>query len=114
MAMVIRKVAAALAAGCSMIIKPSPETPLSTLALADLAGRAGFELGVLNVITTDGETTPATSEALCKHPLVGKVTFTGSTAVGQVIASHCSVGLKKLTLELGGNCPFLVFDDADL
>ncbi|CAK1362656.1 uncharacterized protein RHO25_007088 [Cercospora beticola] len=113
-AMVIRKVAAALAAGCTMIVKPSPETPLSTLALADLAIRAGFAPGVLNVITTDDKSTPGTSEALCKHPFVRKVTFTGSTTVGQIIASHCSFGLKKLTLELGGNCPFLVFDDADL
>lgn len=113
-AMIIRKAAAALAAGCTMIIKPSPETPLSILALADLALRAGFAPGVLNIITTDNENTPSVSEALCKHPLVRKATFTGSTAVGRLIAKHCSTGLKKLTLELGGNCPFLVFDDADL
>ena len=113
-AMIIRKVAAALAAGCSMIVKPSPETPLSVLALGDLALRAGFPRGVLNIITTDNENTPSVSEALCKHPLVRKVTFTGSTAVGRIIANHCSHGLKKVTLELGGNCPFIVFDDADL
>lgn len=113
-AMIIRKVAAALAAGCTMIVKPSPETPLSTLALADLALKAGFPKGVLNVITTDNEHTPSVSEALCKHPLVRKVTFTGSTAVGRLIAKHCAQGLKKVTLELGGNCPFIVFDDADL
>ncbi|KAL3439750.1 Aldehyde/histidinol dehydrogenase [Aspergillus insuetus] len=113
-AMVIRKVAAALAAGCTMVVKPSPETPLSTLALADLALRAGFPAGVLNVLTTDSVNTPAVSEALCKHALVRKVTFTGSTPVGQLIARHCSEGLKKVTLELGGNCPFLVFDDGDL
>ncbi|KAG9256358.1 succinate-semialdehyde dehydrogenase [Emericellopsis atlantica] len=113
-AMNIRKVAAALAAGCSMIVKPSPETPLSTLALADLALRAGLPPGVLNVITTDNENTPSLSEALCKHPLVRKVTFTGSTAVGRIIAQHCSHGLKKVTMELGGNCPFIVFDDGDL
>ncbi|KAF9891683.1 hypothetical protein FE257_003695 [Aspergillus nanangensis] len=113
-AMTIRKAAAALAAGCTMVIKPSPETPLSVLALADLALRAGFPPGVLNIIPTDNANTPAVSEALCKHPLVRKVTFTGSTAVGELIARHCSAGLKKLTLELGGNCPFLVFDDADL
>ena len=113
-AMTIRKAAAALAAGCSMIIKPSPETPLSILALADLALRAGFAPGVLDVLTTDNANTPAVSEALCKHPLVRKVTFTGSSAVGELIASHCSAGLKKVTLELGGNCPFLVFNDADL
>ncbi|KAK1148910.1 hypothetical protein N8T08_007582 [Aspergillus melleus] len=113
-AMTIRKAAAALAAGCTMIIKPSPETPLSILALADLALRAGFEPGVLNIITTDNENTPVVSERLCKHPLVRKVTFTGSTAVGSIIAKHCSDGLKKVTLELGGNCPFLIFDDGDL
>jgi len=113
-AMVIRKAAAAMAAGCTMIIKPSPETPLSTLALADLALRAGFAPGVLNVLTTDEKHTPEVSEALCKHSLVRKVTFTGSTAVGKLIAQHCSHGLKKVTLELGGNCPFIVFGDADL
>lgn len=112
--MVLRKAGAALAAGCTMIVKPSPETPLSTLALAKLATVAGFEGGVLNVLTTDLENTPAVSEALCKHPLTKKVTFTGSTRVGQIIARHCAVGVKKLTLELGGNCPFIVFDDADL
>lgn len=112
--MTIRKAAAALAAGCTMIIKPSPETPLSVLALADLALRAGFAPGVLNVLTTDNVNTPSVSEALCKHQFVRKVTFTGSTAVGELIAKHCSVGLKKVTLELGGNCPFLVFEDADL
>ncbi|KAE8361242.1 Aldehyde/histidinol dehydrogenase [Aspergillus caelatus] len=113
-AMTIRKAAAALAAGCTMIIKPSPETPLSILALADLALRAGFPPGALNIITTDNENTPVVSERLCKHPLVRKVTFTGSTAVGSIIAKHCSDGLKKITLELGGNCPFLIFDDGDL
>ncbi|KAE8423824.1 aldehyde dehydrogenase [Aspergillus pseudocaelatus] len=113
-AMTIRKVAAALAAGCTMIIKPSPETPLSILALADLALRAGFPPGALNIITTDNENTPVVSERLCKHPLVRKVTFTGSTAVGSIIAKHCSDGLKRVTLELGGNCPFLIFDDGDL
>lgn len=112
--MIIRKVAAALAAGCSMIIKPSPETALSVLALADLAMRANFPPGTVNVITTDRKNTPAVSEALCKHPLVRKVTFTGSTEIGKLIASHCSQGLKKLTFELGGNCSFLVLEDADL
>ncbi|KAH8424576.1 NAD-dependent succinate-semialdehyde dehydrogenase [Aspergillus melleus] len=113
-AMIIRKVAAALAAGCSMIVKPSPETPLSVNALADLAIRAGLPAGVLNVISTDNENTPAVSERLCKHPLVRKVTFTGSTRVGSIVARHCSEGLKKVTMELGGNCPFIVFDDGNL
>lgn len=113
-AMIIRKAAAALAAGCTIVIKPSPETPLSVLALADLALQAGFAPGVINVLTTDNVNTPDVSEALCKHSLVRKVTFTGSTAVGQLIARHCSDGLKKVTLELGGNCPFIIFDDGDL
>lgn len=113
-AMVLRKAGAALAAGCTMIVKPSPETPVSTLVLAELARRAGFPAGVLNVLTTDLENTPGLSEALCRHGLVKKVTFTGSTRVGKLIARHCADGLKKVTLELGGNCPFVVFDDADL
>lgn len=113
-AMVLRKAGAALAAGCTMIVKPSPETPISALVLAHLAQKAGFPAGVFNVLTTDLENTPPLSEALCKHPLVKKVTFTGSTRVGKLIAAHCAHGLKKLTLELGGNCPFIVFDDANL
>ena len=114
MAMVLRKAAAALAAGCTMIVKPSPETPLTTIVLAHLAQVAGFPPGALNVLTTDLEHTPSVSEALCKHPLVRKVTFTGSTRVGKIVAAHCAEGLKKVTLELGGNSPFIVFNDADL
>ena len=113
-AMILRKAGAALAAGCTMIVKPSPETPLSCLALAHLAAKAGFPPGAFNVLTTALENTPSLSEALCKHPLVKKVTFTGSTAVGKIVARHCAEGLKKVTLELGGNCPFIIFDDANL
>jgi succinate-semialdehyde dehydrogenase/glutarate-semialdehyde dehydrogenase len=113
-AMALRKAGAAFAAGCTMIVKPSPETPISILVVAHLAIKAGFPPGVFNVLTTDLENTPALSEALCKHPLVKKVTFTGSTRVGKLIASHCAPGLKKVTLELGGNCPFLIFDDANI
>lgn len=113
-AMILRKASAALAAGCTMVIKPSPETPLSVLALVELALRAGFDKSALSVLTTDLQSTPTLSEALCKHPLVRKVTFTGSTRVGKLIARHCSEGLKKVTLELGGNCPFIVFNDATL
>lgn len=113
-AMVLRKAGAALAAGCTMVVKPSPETPISSLVLAHLAQKAGFPPGAFNVLTTDLENTPSLSEALCKHPLVKKVTFTGSTRVGKLIAGHCAHGLKKVTLELGGNCPFLVFDDANI
>ncbi|KAF2809591.1 aldehyde dehydrogenase [Mytilinidion resinicola] len=113
-AMVLRKAGAALAAGCTMVVKPSPETPITCLALAYLADKAGFPKGALNVLTTDLEKTPELSEALCRHSLVKKVTFTGSTRVGKLIAKLCSDGLKKVTLELGGNCPFLIFDDANI
>lgn len=113
-AMILRKAGAALAAGCTMVVKPSPETPLTVLALADLATRAGFPEGVLNVLTTSLDNTPALSEALCVHPDVHKVTFTGSTRVGKIVAGICARNLKKCTLELGGNCPFIVFDDANL
>ncbi|RYC60036.1 hypothetical protein CHU98_g6154, partial [Xylaria longipes] len=85
------------------------ETPLTALSLAYLAEKAGFPKGVFNVLPTTLHNTPALSEALCKHPTVKKVSFTGS-----ILSAHCAEGLKKLTLELGGNCPFLVFDDANL
>jgi len=113
-AMILRKCGAAFAAGCTMVIKPSPETPLSVLALAHLAEKAGFAPGVMNVLTTDLDNTPQLSEALCKHDLIKKVTFTGSTRVGKLVAKLCSDGLKKVTLELGGNSPFIIFDDANL
>ena len=113
-AMILRKAGAALAAGCTMIVKPSPETPITVLALAHLAVQAGFPKGALNVLTTDLDKTPELSEALCRHPLVAKVTFTGSTRVGKLVAKICSDNLKKVTLELGGNCPVLIFDDANI
>jgi len=113
-AMILRKCSAAFAAGCTMVVKPSPETPLSVLSLAYLAEQAGFEPGVMNVLTTDLENTPSLSEALCTHDLIKKVTFTGSTRVGKLIAKMCAEGLKKVTLELGGNSPFIIFDDANL
>ncbi len=113
-AMILRKAGAALAAGCTMVIKPSPETPITVLTLAYLAQKAGFPKGALNVLTTDLDKTPELSEALCRHPLVSKVTFTGSTRVGKLVAKICSDNLKKVTLELGGNCPVLIFDDANI
>ncbi|KAK7431379.1 hypothetical protein QQZ08_002150 [Neonectria magnoliae] len=113
-ALTLRKTSAALAAGCTMVVKPSPETPVSALSLARLAIRAGFPPGTLNVLTTSLENTPAVAEALCVHPLIKKVTFTGSTRVGKLISGLCARNLKKATLELGGNCPFIVFDDAKL
>ncbi|OCT53805.1 Succinate-semialdehyde dehydrogenase [NADP(+)] [Cladophialophora carrionii] len=113
-AMILRKAGAAFAAGCTMVVKPSPETPLTCLSLAHLATKAGFAPGVFNVLTTSLDNTPSLSEAMCLHPLVKKVTFTGSTRVGKIVASLCAKNLKKCTLELGGNCPFIIFDDADL
>lgn len=113
-AMVLRKAGAALAAGCTLIVKPSPETPITILVLAYLADQAGFPKGSLNVLTTDLEKTPELSEALCRHALVKKVSFTGSTRVGKLVARICSENLKKVTLELGGNCPVLIFDDANI
>ncbi|KAF2117702.1 Aldehyde/histidinol dehydrogenase [Lophiotrema nucula] len=113
-AMILRKAGAALAAGCTMIVKPSPETPITILALAYLAKQAGFPDGALNVLTTDLDKTPELSEALCRHDLIKKVSFTGSTRVGKLVAKICSDNLKKVTLELGGNCPVLIFDDANI
>ncbi|WQF77620.1 Putative aldehyde dehydrogenase domain, aldehyde/histidinol dehydrogenase [Colletotrichum destructivum] len=114
LALTLRKSAAAMAAGCTVIVKPSSETPLSALALACLADRAGFPPGVLNVLTTSLGNTPVVSESLCMHPLVKAVSFTGSARVGKRVAASCTRNLKRLSLDLGGNCPFLVFEDADL
>lgn len=114
LALILRKASGALAAGCTMVVKPSPETPITALSVARLALKAGFPPGVLNVLTTSLEGTPGLAEALCLHPLVKKVTFTGSTRVGKIITSHCAKNLKKALVELGGNCPFIVFDDANL
>ncbi len=113
-AMITRKAAPALAAGCVMIIKPAEQTPFSALAMMDLAARAGVPKGVLQVVTADLDNTPAVGLELTTHPLVRKVTFTGSTEVGRILMRQSSSTLKKLSLELGGNAPFIVFDDADL
>jgi succinate-semialdehyde dehydrogenase/glutarate-semialdehyde dehydrogenase len=111
-AMITRKVAPALAAGCSVVVKPSEETPLSALALAELAQRAGFPPGVLNIVTS----TKAAEVGLelTQNPLVRKFSFTGSTPVGKKLMAQCASTVKKVSLELGGNAPFIVFDDADL
>jgi len=111
-AMITRKCAPALAAGCTFVIKPSEETPLSALALAELAHRAGVPAGVFNVVTSTGAS--AVGLALTQNPLVRKFTFTGSTAVGKKLMAQCATTVKKVSLELGGNAPFIVFDDADL
>ena len=110
-AMITRKAAPALAAGCTVVLKPAEQTPLTALALAVLAERAGFPAGVLNVIT--GEPIAIGAE-LTSSPVVRKLSFTGSTEVGRILMAQCAPTVKKLSLELGGNAPFIVFDDADL
>ncbi|MBL7806544.1 MAG: NAD-dependent succinate-semialdehyde dehydrogenase [Saprospiraceae bacterium] len=111
-AMITRKVAPALAAGCTVVLKPSEETPLSALALAELALRAGFPPGVLNIVT--GMDAPSIGKVLTDSPVVRKVSFTGSTEVGKLLMRQSADTVKKISLELGGNAPFIVFDDADL
>lgn len=110
-AMITRKAGAALAAGCTMVIKPAAETPYSALALADLAERAGIPAGVINIVTGDAI---AIGGVLTSSPIVRKLSFTGSTPVGIKLMEQSAPTLKKLSLELGGNAPFIVFDDADL
>ncbi len=113
-AMITRKVAPALAAGCPVIIKPAEQTPLSALAVAELAQRAGMPAGVLNIVTADGASSIEVGKALCASDVVRHLSFTGSTEVGRILAAQCAPTIKKLSLELGGNAPFIVFDDADL
>ncbi len=113
-AMITRKVAPALAAGCPVVIKPAEQTPLSALAVAELAQRAGMPAGVLNIITADGDNSIAVGKVLCASDIVRHLSFTGSTEVGRILAAQCAPTIKKLSLELGGNAPFIVFDDADL
>lgn len=111
-AMITRKVAPALAAGCTSVVKPAEATPLSALALAELAQRAGIPAGVLNVVTT---ARPAlVGGALTASPVVRKLSFTGSTPVGKLLMAKCATTVKRVSMELGGNAPFIVFDDADL
>lgn len=111
-AMITRKAGPALAAGCSMVVKPASQTPLTALALAELARRAGVPAGVFNVVT--GNDTRAIGNQLTSHPLVRKITFTGSTEVGRVLLAQAAPTIKKCSMELGGNAPFVIFDDADL
>ena len=113
-AMITRKVAPALAAGCTVVVKPAEQTPLSALAVAELARRAGLPAGVLNVVTGDGENSVEIGRLLCESDAVRHLSFTGSTEVGRILMRQCAPTIKKLSLELGGNAPFIVFDDADL
>ncbi|MFN3919673.1 MAG: NAD-dependent succinate-semialdehyde dehydrogenase [Methylohalobius sp.] len=111
LAMITRKCAAALAAGCTVVVRPASETPLTALALAELADRAGVPAGVLNVITGRAE---VVGKELATHPAIRKLSFTGSTRVGRLLMEQAAPTLKRLSLELGGNAPFIVFADADL
>ncbi|MBT8058494.1 MAG: aldehyde dehydrogenase family protein, partial [Gammaproteobacteria bacterium] len=111
-AMVTRKVGPALAAGCPIVLKPAEDTPLSALALAELAQRAGVPNGVFSVVTSASG--PKVGGEMTANPIVRKLSFTGSTATGKVLMRQCADTVKKVSLELGGNAPFIVFDDADL
>jgi succinate-semialdehyde dehydrogenase/glutarate-semialdehyde dehydrogenase len=114
LAMITRKVAPAIAAGCTIVIKPAEQTPLSALALVELAKEAGIPDGVINVVTADSKNSIEIGKALCDSPLVRHLSFTGSTPVGRILMEQCAPTIKKVALELGGNAPFIVFDDADL
>jgi succinate-semialdehyde dehydrogenase/glutarate-semialdehyde dehydrogenase len=114
MAMITRKCAPAIAAGCTVVVKPAESTPLSALALAELAQRAGIPPGVFNVVVGDANAAPEIGRVLCEDTRVRKVSFTGSTEVGRILLRQSADSIKKLSLELGGNAPFVVFDDADV
>ena len=114
LAMITRKVAPALAAGCPVVIKPAELTPLTALAAGELAIRAGIPAGVLNIITSDGPGSVAVGRVLCESDTVRHLSFTGSTEVGRILMAQCASTVKKMSLELGGNAPFIVFDDADI
>ena len=113
-AMITRKVAPAIAAGCPVVIKPAEQTPLSALVVAELAVRAGMPAGVLNVLSADAQRSVDIGKVLCASPRVAHLSFTGSTEVGRILAAQCAPTIKKVSLELGGNAPFIVFDDADI
>lgn len=113
-AMITRKAGAALAAGCTCVVKPSEDTPLTALALAELAEKAGIPAGVLNVITTSIKNSAAVGKELCENPNVRVLSFTGSTAVGKILYQQCASTMKRLSLELGGNAPYIVFNSADV
>ncbi|XP_075441701.1 succinate-semialdehyde dehydrogenase, mitochondrial isoform X2 [Ascaphus truei] len=113
-AMITRKVGAALAAGCTVIVKPAEDTPLSALALAELAHQAGIPAGVYNVVPCSREKAPAVGKALCTDPLVAKISFTGSTATGKILLRYAADSVKRVSMELGGHAPFIVFDSANV
>jgi succinate-semialdehyde dehydrogenase/glutarate-semialdehyde dehydrogenase len=114
LAMITRKVAPALAAGCPVVIKPAELTPLTALTAAELAIRAGIPAGVINIITADSDNSIAVGKVFCASDVVRHISFTGSTEVGRILMAQSAPTVKKLSLELGGNAPFIVFDDADI
>jgi succinate-semialdehyde dehydrogenase/glutarate-semialdehyde dehydrogenase len=114
LAMITRKVAPALAAGCPVVIKPAELTPLTALAAAELAIRAGIPAGVLNILSADSDNSIAIGKVFCSSDIVRHISFTGSTEVGRILMAQSAPSIKKLALELGGNAPFIVFDDADI
>ncbi|MCO5112268.1 MAG: NAD-dependent succinate-semialdehyde dehydrogenase [Burkholderiaceae bacterium] len=114
LAMITRKVAPALAAGCTVVIKPAELTPLTALAAAELAQRAGIPAGVLNILCADADNSIAIGKVLCESPIVRHISFTGSTEVGRILMAQSAPTIKKMSLELGGNAPFIVFNDADI
>eukprot|EP00039_Didymoeca_costata_P007970 m.106113 g.106113 ORF g.106113 m.106113 type:complete len:514 (+) comp13896_c0_seq3:225-1766(+) len=114
LAMITRKIGAALAAGCTVVVKPSELTPLTALAAARLGEEAGLPPGVVNVVTCSPSETKAIGNELCTNPTVKKLSFTGSTAVGKLLMAECASTVKRVSMELGGNAPFIVFDDADI
>lgn len=113
-AMIARKASAALASGCTVVIKPAEDTPLTAVEMVKYAEQAGFPPGVINIVTSSRLNSPAIGKLLCEHHLVEGISFTGSTAVGRILYKQCSHGIKRLGLELGGNAPFIVFDSANV
>ena len=113
-AMITRKIAPAIAAGCTMVIKPAEQTPLCALALAELAQRAGMPAGVVNIIPADADQSIAIGKVVCASPTIRHLSFTGSTEVGRILMGQCAPTIKKVALELGGHAPFIVFEDADI
>lgn len=113
-AMIARKAAAALSVGCTVVIKPAEDTPLTAVEMVKYAQEAGFPPGVINIITSSRDNTPAIGKLLCENHLVAGISFTGSTTVGRILYNQCAHGIKRLGLELGGNAPFIVFNSANI
>lgn len=113
-AMITRKACAAIAAGCTVVLKPAEDTPYSALALCELAEKAGLPPGVLNIVTCSRDNAAAVGRTLCENPIVKKISFTGSTAVGKMLLEQSASTVKKVSMELGGNAPFIIFDSADV